>query len=207
MHTDGHRLRRAGVSVFICLYLWLPFPSALAATPQFDADCKELTRGAHRLAGTAEGRAAVVYIEKRLREIGPDHVVVEEFPTAQTAIRRCVIEVRHAGDLLGQAVPGEKRELKLLPIRPNGIIPPVTPPEGITGEIIHAGAGSASEFKKSPRGRIVVLDYNCDRGWLRAFRLGARAVVFVRPQEKSEDRRGKNEDGRLSSQAVPGPPR
>jgi hypothetical protein len=147
---------------------------ASAASERFLADCRALARNAHRLAGTLEGREATDHIERRLREIGLDRVVVEEFATAQTAVRRCEIEIPGPAG-------GEKRVLQCLPARPNGIIPPVTPPEGITGEILHAGAGRPEDFEEPPLGRIVVLDYNCDRGWLRAFRLGARAVVFVPP--------------------------
>ncbi|NQT89079.1 M28 family peptidase [bacterium] len=72
------------------------------------------------------------------------------------------------------------RELPLAPCRPNGVVPPVTPLAGITGEVVHLGAGELSDFaKKSPKGRIAVLDYNSGRAWLRAFRLGARAVILV----------------------------
>ncbi len=139
----------------------------MAAPSRFAADCEALTRAPHRLSGTAGYRAAAQYVEGRLREIGADAVLVQEFASAQTQVTRCVVE---AGG----------RELKLLPMRPNGIVPPVTPPEGIRGRLLHAGAGKPEDFgERSPRGCIVVLDYNCRRGWIRAFRLGAKAVVFV----------------------------
>ena len=171
------RLLRITASVAIAAIAGGPLTGwnrASAASERFVADCQALTRNAHRLAGTPEGREATDYIERRLREMGLDRVVVEEFATAQTAVKRCEIEIP------GPAA-GEKPTLQCLPARPNGIIPSVTPPEGITGEILHAGAGRPEDFKEPPLGRIVVLDYNCDRGWLRAFRLGAKAVVFVPP--------------------------
>jgi len=146
---------------------------ALGAANQFVLDCEALTRAPHRLSGTDECKAAAEHLEKRLREIGADHVLVQEFPTVQTQVKRCVIEIRRSA-----SDPLVRR--RLLPVRPNGIVPPVSPPEGITGRLLHAGSGELSDLRgRSPRGEIVVLDYNSGRGWLRAFRLGARAVVFV----------------------------
>jgi hypothetical protein len=133
----------------------------------FREDAEALTRGPHRLTGTPEYEAAAAYVEQRLRDIGADDVLVQRFPTLQTTVKRCVIEL---GD----------RKLPLAPCRPNGIIPPVSPFEGITGRIVHLGAGELSDFAKKPvRGQIAVIDYNSGRAWLRAFRLGARAVILV----------------------------
>jgi len=143
------------------------------ASDQFLTDCRELAKGPHRLTGTDEYRRAAQYVERRLKQIGPDRVVVQEFATTQTRIKRC--------EILMDEPSGHKRRLALVPMRPNGIIAPVSGPEGITGPIYHAGQGRAEDFKdRSPRGCIVVLDYNSDRGWIRAFRLGAKAVIFVK---------------------------
>ena len=166
-HTEGRpspwgSVCRVAHPTFLILALALA-----AAGGQFRADCDELTKAPHRLSGMAEYEAAADYVAKRLGEIGVDRVVVQEFPSAQTQVKRCVVE------LGGQS-------LTLLPMRPDGIVPPVSPPEGIRGKILHAGAGGLDDFgDRSPRDAIVVLDYNCRRGWLRAFRLGAKAVVFV----------------------------
>ena len=114
---------------------------------------------------------------------------MQEFPSVQTRTKRCEIEIRGAKG-------GAPVRHKLLPIRPNGIIPPVTPPEGITGPILHwggVGAGLVPAQNGPPtrgaptRGAIVVLDYNAGRAWLRAFRLGAKAVIFVANGEQGEE--------------------
>ena len=145
---------------------------AHADTNSFLADCGELTRHPHRLAGTEEGQAASKYLEKRLNEIGMDHVIVQPFRTAQTRVKRCELLV---------AVDGATNALSLLPMRPCGIIPPVTPPGGVSGPLRYVGKGSVEELSAKPlRGAIVVMDYNCDDVWLKVLRLGARAVVFVR---------------------------
>jgi len=141
---------------------------ASAGEDRFRQDCEALTRAPHRLSGTPECRAAADHIEKRLREIGADAVLVQEFPSLQTQVKRCVLEVEG------------RPPVELLPARPNGIIPPVTPPGGLAGQLLDLGAGGLGDFAdRSPRGKIVVMDYNAGRGWMRAFRLGAKAVVFV----------------------------
>ena len=154
------------------------FPAyVLAGQGQFAADCAALTRAPHRLSGTAEYQAAADYVATRLREIGADEVVVQEFPSVQTQLKRCVLQI-------GQGESPDRRPL--LPLRPNGIVPPVSPPEGITGPLLHAGTGGPDDFRdRSPLGKLVVMHYNSGRGWMRAFRLGARAVIFV-PSGRAE---------------------
>ncbi|HMO49927.1 MAG TPA: hypothetical protein PKE26_05620 [Kiritimatiellia bacterium] len=132
------------------------------------ADAEALLQYPHRLAGTPELKAAADHVEARLRAIGLDEVLVQEFPLAQNRTLQCEI-----------ILPGGSR-LPLIPARPNGIIPPVTPPEGLTGEVVDVGDGSDDRLNLQPiRDRIVVMDYNAGMQWLKAFRLGAKAVIFV----------------------------
>ncbi|HUT24374.1 MAG TPA: FtsX-like permease family protein [Sumerlaeia bacterium] len=146
------------------------------------ADCQALARGKHRLTGTNECLEASRYVEARLRDIGIKRIIPQEFLTAQTRVKRCEIE-------LTDPRTGEAKTLPLEPMRANGVIPPVTPPEGIAGPLLHAGAGAVGDFiGRSPRGAVVVLDYNAGRAWMRAFRLGAKAVVFVRNEPTLSDR-------------------
>ncbi len=153
----------------------MPRPAA-AVSDGFRADCAALTRHPHRLAGTPEYRDAADYIAKRLGEIGVDELIVQEFPTAQTQVKRC------------EAVGPDGRKWPLLPARPDGIIPPVSPPEGITGPLVYVGRGTAEELAGiDPQGKIAVMDYNCETRWLRIFRLGAKAIIFVR-NEPAESR-------------------
>lgn len=142
---------------------------AQASAPQsMREDCRALTSAPHRLAGSAEGEQAARHVESRMREIGLDHVIVQPFRTTQTRVKRCTITL----------ADGASRQLH--PMRPNAIFPPVTDPEGLTAPIVHLRDGSAAEFNDHDvNGAIVVMDYN-GRGWMRAFRLGARAIVFVR---------------------------
>jgi len=138
----------------------------------FPNDCEQLTAGAHRLTGTPECDAAAEHVRRQLEEIGVDELIVQPFPTAQTRVRQCQL-----------LVDGSAEPITLLPMRPNGIIPPVTPPEGIAGPLVYIGDGSGQALASLPgallQGAIAVADYNSGRGWMRAFRLGAAAVIFV----------------------------
>jgi hypothetical protein len=148
--------------------LLLPAPSALAVSPAFQKDCEVLTQDPHRLSGTPEFSRAADYVLQRLNEIGPDQLIVQPFATTQTKVNNCEIII-------------DGKSTKLLPMRPNGIIPPVTPKEGITGRIVQVGKADADAFaRKSVKNCIVVMDYNTGETWLRAFRLGAKAVIFTR---------------------------
>ncbi|HRR81121.1 MAG TPA: hypothetical protein P5118_13145, partial [Planctomycetota bacterium] len=164
-------MRRFGQLLFLLLAA-----TSRAGEDTFQADCAALTAAPHRLSGTAEYQAAADYLVKRLEALGAE-VVVQEFASLQTE-DECSIEV--------QADAPTPTLRPLFAMRPNGIVPPATPPEGITGRILHVGAGGPNDFgERSPEGRIVVVDYNSGGAWLRAFRLGARAVVFV-PNGRAE---------------------
>lgn len=162
-------IRYWAIGLVLCTLAACNFAQVYAASPQFLADCQALTAGSHRLTGSRELTNAANYMEKRFREAGVDQVVVQQFSTVQLVTKRC--------DL---TIAGAKRSIALQPMRPDGIITPVTPLEGITGQILHAGKGELTDYgNRSPQGKIVVLDYNSYLGWMRAFRLGAKAVIFV----------------------------
>lgn len=131
-------------------------------------DTEALLAHPHRLAGTPAYADAATYVEQRLREIGLEQVIVQEFPTAQVQVDRCELVTKGG------------RTLPLVMARPNGVIPPITPPEGLTGELVDAGDGSDDQLNQIPvKGHVVVMDYNANMQWLKAMRLGAQAVIFV----------------------------
>ncbi|MBT3296792.1 MAG: FtsX-like permease family protein [Verrucomicrobia bacterium] len=139
-------------------------------TETFRADCEALMRHPHRLSGTAEGAAAAAYMAERLEAIGVEKVIIQPFSVAQTSPQRCEL-----------IVEGADQPLALLPMRPNDIIPPTTPVDGVSGALVVMEQGRIDEFKETEvRGSIVVMDYNSGDGWMRAFRFGARAIIFVR---------------------------
>ena len=101
-----------------------------------------------RLSGTPEYAAAADYVQTRLREMGIETIVAQEFPSLQTHVTRC-------------EMVADGRTLPLIPGRPNGIQPPISPPEGMLGDLVDLGDGSDEQLNRiAVRDRIVVMDYN-----------------------------------------------
>ncbi|PTY06813.1 hypothetical protein DB346_00720 [Verrucomicrobia bacterium LW23] len=146
---------------------------AVASEETFLADVKELTKGGHRLSGSPESGEAAQHIRRRLAEMGVADIYTLEMPLLQTVVAECRMTV-------------EGKDIALLPIRPNLFVPPVTPPDGLTGPLLYAGTGSLPEYgNRSPRGAIVVLEYDSFGNWQRAFAMGAKAVVFLGDERSS----------------------
>jgi hypothetical protein len=130
-------------------------------------DLQRLTASPHRLSGTREAAAVAEYITHQLKRIGVEDVFALDMPVWQTTTERCDIELDGA-------------TLPLKPLRPNVIVPPVTPPEGLTGPLMYVGRGTLSDYgTRSALGAIVVIDYDSFDAWELAFALGAKAVVFL----------------------------
>ncbi len=136
---------------------------------QFERDCEALTAAEHRLTGSQNYDKALDYLKKRLEDIGVDQIFVQNFHTTKLVTKRC------------EMVTADDRKIKLFPMRPNGIVPPATPKEGITGKLVWAGRGRLEDYEgRLPEHSIIVLDYNSREAWLQAFRLGAEAVIFTK---------------------------
>jgi hypothetical protein len=136
---------------------------------QFQADLRALTRDDHRLIGTEPNRAAGQYIEQRLREIGlaDSDILRLDFLAPTVQIERCELTV-------GQTT------VRLRPMRPNTMVYPTTPAEGISGPLIYVGSGELSEYgSRSAEDAIVVMNYDCFDNWTDAFSMGAKAVIFI----------------------------
>ena len=176
--THGPAASRFGTVCLVVTFLLLIAHQAHAQSHSADADgflndCRVLTADPHRLTGTDEYERAAAHAERRLREIGLDKVLLQPFATAQTRVVRCDLELAGEND---QA----PRRIDLMPMRPNAVVPPATGPEGIEGPLYHAGPGRPEDYgQRTPKGCIVVLNYSAGRAWMRAFRMGARAVVFT----------------------------
>ncbi len=79
-----------------------------------------------------------------------------------------------------------KKVFKIYPALPNVVAPCTLPSRGIYGELIYVGDGSLDKFDgKNLNGSIVLMDYNSGWNWLNAVKLGAKAVIFIQPEETS----------------------
>ncbi len=77
-------------------------------------------------------------------------------------------------------------KIKIHPLWPNLVRTPHLSPQGVSGHLIYAGTGKFKEFNgKKVAGSIVLMDFNSGDDWQNAFYLGAKAVVFIEPDDTS----------------------
>ena len=116
---------------------------------------------------------AVEYIAGKLRELGYS-VELQEFTVVAPVEVEAYVEV--GGERLGVHA-----------VWPNAmLVPPSTPPEGVSGKLVYVGSGEAREMDgKEVEGGIVLMDFNSGGNWLRAADLGAKAVILLEPEDTS----------------------
>lgn len=155
--------------------------ASAAAPPPFaldrallERDTAVLAAAPHRLASSPEFHRAADHVERRLREVGIAEVFSLPFVSQQLVTREAHVEIAPSPGS-GEA----PRRLPLVPLRPNGIVPPSTPAEGITGELVYVGRARTEDIVRSLEGCIAVLDYESGENWLRVFRHGAAAAIFL----------------------------
>ncbi|MBS3733606.1 MAG: M28 family peptidase [Phycisphaerae bacterium] len=143
---------------------------------RFQLHLRALMDGAaHRLAGYEDGsRRASRYVEKALTASGIDEVYIQEFPVVQPVTTQCELYID------GQKVAGMG---DIHPVRPNVTQASVTPAEGLTGQAVYVAGGKLEDYPGLVKGKIVVMDYHAADRWLSAFGLGARAVIFIGPDD------------------------
>ncbi len=128
-----------------------------------------------RVTGYPGCEQAARSVERRFRELGLQDVTVEEFTTL----------VPWSDPARGPAATiatTDGREQGILPIWPNLVRCPRTPPDGLTGKLIYAGNGELRSFNGlEVIDSIVMVDFNCGNRWFNAPLLGAQAVLFVEP--------------------------
>jgi hypothetical protein len=77
--------------------------------------------------------------------------------------------------------PGAPK-LPMYPLWPNLVRTSTLPAGGLTAPLIYVGDGDLSHFNgKDVEGAVVMVDFNCGQKWLNAPRLGAKAVIFIAP--------------------------
>lgn len=162
---------RAGLALLGLLLLALPVE---AADPErIDRHLAALSSQGARLSGYPGDQAAADLIERELRAAGVTAVSREPFEVVVPVDQGAVLEL--VGD--SAAVP-------LVSLWPNFVRTCTTPPEGIEGELFYGGRGTFGEFDGHPLdGSLVLLDFNSWGNWQNAASLGARAILFIAPEE------------------------
>lgn len=150
----------------------IPDAGAALDREKYFEDLEYLASFAHRLPGSEEAAKSADYIENRLRQAGIEQVTRQSIKVPSLNVKRCEMQF------------GEK-EVPMLPMRPNVTVPPVTPPEGLTGPLLYVGSGEMENYgEKIPEGTVVFMDYDSLDNWEKAFSVGAKAVVFIGDKDK-----------------------
>jgi hypothetical protein len=173
-----------------------PLPAVRAATegglegdlPRVDPaeHIRELSGYQSRFTGYAGCDEARQYVARRFREMGlanveetPLQVVVPIVPDDERWGRKLPPDQVERPDHGATLTVGES-EIPLYCVMPNFVRTPMTPEEGLDGELVWVGDGYLEDFNGKPiDGSIVLMDFNSVSRWLNAAKAGAAAVVFV----------------------------
>ncbi|MCM8825303.1 MAG: M28 family metallopeptidase, partial [Candidatus Omnitrophica bacterium] len=132
------------------------------------------------MSGTDSCNKAAEYIKETFRSIGIKNIRTEEF--------KVVVPIQEYAYL---SIGNKKIPLEAL--WPNSVRTCTTPPEGITGKLIYCDkTGLKSISGKMLYGNIVLMDFNNDSLWYDVALLGAKAIIFIEPEETTRKEAEKN---------------
>lgn len=144
---------------------------AVNATERLEAELREtvsdLAAFGSRVTGYPGADQAADYLKTRLADLG-----VTEFHEQHFHQPIPIDE--------GFTLSTEGETIRVYGVWPNLVRTPTTPPNGITGRLAYGGRGSLADLEGVPvEGRIVAMEYESGPDWVKAFHLGAEAVVFL----------------------------
>ncbi|MHB1460579.1 MAG: FtsX-like permease family protein [Armatimonadota bacterium] len=124
-----------------------------------------------RVCGYPGADKAAGWVADQFRTLGLTDITTESFPVSVPVDQGSVLQVNG-------------KSIHLNALWPNLVRTSQLPPEGVTGSVIYVGDGKLPNFSgKRVQGSIVLVNYNSGTEWLNAPRLGAKAVVFVEPDD------------------------
>ncbi|RLF04973.1 MAG: hypothetical protein DRK00_05540 [Thermoprotei archaeon] len=129
-----------------------------------------------RVTGYEGSYEAAKYIYEYFKELGLANVTLQEYEVAVPIDHGAIIRVPELGI-----------SIEAYALWPNYIQTCRTRPgEPIKGRLVYVGRGDLSDLEgKDLEGVIAVMDFNSGDNWVKAFKLGARAVVFLEPPDTS----------------------
>ena len=135
-------------------------------------DMEYLSSLKSRIPGYAGNEESAKYIENVLKGLGLE-------------VKKEKVLVTIPFSKGGKLIIGDK-EFPLYPLWPNLVRTPTVPGKGVKGEIIYAGKGDYRRIRgKNIKGSIVIMDFNSRDRWIDMAMLGAKAIIFVEPEDTS----------------------
>jgi hypothetical protein len=126
-----------------------------------------------RVTGYPGAQEAAAYLEAQLREAGVEEVYLHGFQAVVPMDQGAGVERLDSGE-----------RLALYGVWPNLARTPTLAGQGLEGQLVYAGQAGPGELDGVDlKGGVVLLEYNCGMNWVRAFDLGAAAVVFLAPEQ------------------------
>lgn len=137
---------------------------------------KNLTKTPSRIVGYPGADQAADYILSEFRRLGLENVREERY--------WATVPVDEGASLTIEGAQG--KPIPLYALWPNSVRTSQLPPEGLTLPMIYGGNGAIAHLNgKTVEGSVVLMDFNCGSEWLNSARLGARAILFIEPEETS----------------------
>ncbi|RLF04357.1 MAG: hypothetical protein DRK00_06900, partial [Thermoprotei archaeon] len=129
-----------------------------------------------RVTGYEGSYKAAEYIYEYLKSLGLENVTLQEY--------RVAVPVDYGAKII---IPELGETLEAYALWPNYIQTCRTKPgEPIKGKLVYVGRGYFNDLRgKDLRGTIAIMDFNSGDNWVKVFKLGAKAVIFVEPSETS----------------------
>jgi hypothetical protein len=141
-------------------------------TPSLKRTIKFLSSPGSRIPGYEGNIKAADYVFKTFEQIGLEELRKEEFFVTVPIDKGASIEM-----------PGGEK-IKLYCIWPNMVRTSTLPRGGVRGKLIYAGKGEYEDYNGYEiKGSVIALDFNCGKNWLKAAELGAKAIIFIEPEE------------------------
>jgi len=126
-----------------------------------------------RFTGYEGCNIAALYILERFKEYKLENVRLEPF--------NLTIPVDYGANIT--VLSPSHHVIKAYPLLPNSVQTCSTPKDGIQGRLIFGGSGRLEDFNgKEVNGSIVLMNFNCQRNWLNAVKLGAKCIIFIEPE-------------------------
>jgi hypothetical protein len=127
-----------------------------------------------RVTGFPGCKEAEEYVYRYLKGLGVTNLRKEPFVTSAPLNRGTHMRL-----------PGGET-IKIYPLWPNNVRTSQLPPEGLEGQLVWGGTGELTELNGQPiADSIVLFDFRSGSRWLNGPRLGAKAVIFVEPDQPS----------------------